>query len=53
MCKEFPNRHDELDAYLAHIFDLSTGYQGNAYWLYHNPFFNRAAGLWEKGFKLP
>ena len=39
VCKEFPNRHDELDAYLAHILDLSSRYQGNAYWLYHNAFF--------------
>ena len=53
VCKEFPNRHDELDAYLAHILDLSSRYQGNAYWLYHNAFFKRAAGLWEKGLKLP
>ena len=27
MCKEFPNRHGELDAYLAHISDLSSTYQ--------------------------
>ena len=45
VCKEFPNLHDELDAYLAHILDLSSRYQGNAYWLYHNAFFKWAAGL--------
>ena len=55
MCKEFPNRHDELDAYLAHILDLSSRYQGNAYWagFITMHFCKRAAGLWEKGFKLP
>ena len=29
ICHEFPNRHDEFDAYLPYILDLYTWYQGN------------------------
>ena len=49
---EFPDRHDELDAYLAYILDLYTRYQGNAYWLYHVQFTKQAASMWERGTRI-
>ena len=52
ICHEFPNRHDELDAYLAHVLDLYTQYQGNAYWLYHVQFTKWAASMWERGIRI-
>ena len=52
ICHEFPNRHDELDAYVAYILDLYTRYQGNAYWLYHVHFTKRAASMWERGIRI-
>ena len=41
ICEEFPDRQKELDAYLAHILDLSSRYSGNAYWLYHTQFLGK------------
>ena len=52
ICEEFPDRQKELDAYLAHILDLSSRYSGNAYWLYHTQFFRKASTQWEYGVRV-
>ena len=52
ICHEFPNCHNELDAYLAYILSLYMRYQGNAYWLYHVQFTKLAAIMWERGIRI-
>ena len=47
--QHFPEHSAELDAYLAHILAMASGYTGHAYWQYHLLFSRKAANLWERG----
>ena len=45
MCEAFPFRRGELDAYLRDVVDMSTKFQGFAFYQYHLEFSARAAAL--------
>ena len=47
--QRFPESSAELDAYLAHILAMASGYTGHACWQYHLLFSRKAANLWEQG----
>ena len=52
MLEHFPERSEELDAYLAHILGLACSYTGNAYWHNHSLFTKKAASLLERRVKV-
>ena len=45
MCEIFPNRRQELDAYLKAIIDMAHRYPGVAFYEYHKAFSSRCASL--------
>ena len=45
MCHAFPQRHTELDLYMANIVDMSTRFGGFGFYRYHKSFSAKAASL--------
>ena len=45
MCSTFPDRREELDAYLRDIIDMSTKFGGFSFYEYHKAFSARAAAI--------